>query len=61
MLAKIKLKPSKGFLGAAKTTKKAPYQELDRTPAMYPYGKDSYFVTPSGEEGRNRYADGIKR
>lgn len=61
MLAKIKLKPSKGFLGAAKTTNKAPYQEIDRTPDMYPYGKDSYFITPSNKEDRKRYADGIKR
>lgn len=61
MLPKIKLKPSIGFLGNAKTTKKAPYQEIDRTPEMFPYGKDSYFITPPTKEERARYADGIKR
>lgn len=61
MLAHITLKRSIGFLGNAKTTKKAPYQEIDRTPEMYPYGKDSFFITPSNKEERARYADGIKR
>ena len=61
MLKPIKLKKSIGFLGPAKTTDKAPYQEIDRTPDMYPYGKDSLFITPKTKEERERYASGIKR
>ena len=61
MLQHIKLKRGIGFIGNAKTTKKAPYQEIDRTPEMYPYGKDSLFITPKTKEERARYADGIKR
>jgi len=62
MLPKLE-KPdfSHGFLGKAKTTKKAPYQELDRTPDMYPSGEDSLFITPKNKEDRKRYSDGIKR
>jgi len=61
MLPKIEVKPSKGFLGAAKSTDKAPYREIDRKPEMYSYGEDSYFITPNSKEERLKCPKGIKR
>ena len=61
MLTKIKLEPSKGFLGDVETTEQAPYREVDRTPDMQSYGTKSYFNSPVKEEQRKCYPKGIKR
>ena len=61
MLIRKSVKPSKGFLGAAKTTTKAPYRQVERTPDMYAYGKDSSFITPESQEARLNSPKGIKR
>lgn len=61
MLTRRKEKPSKGFLGAAKSTKKAPYYQLPRTPDMYPMGKNSKFITPESAAERAQSPRGIKR
>lgn len=61
MLPKIVVKPSKGFLGAAKKSTKAPYREIDRKPEMFAYGESSYFITPSSNSERAKCPDGIKR
>ena len=61
MLKPIKLEKSIGFLGNAETTDKAPYREIARTPDMYPYGKDSLFISPKNKEDRKKYESGIKR
>lgn len=52
---------SKGFLGAAKATNKAPYYQMPRTPDMYPRGKDSLFITPESAEERAKCPRGMKR
>ena len=51
----------KGFLGAAKKTTKAPYYQLERTPAMYPLGEESNFIIPKSAEERAKSPKGIKR
>lgn len=52
---------NKGFLGAAKPTRHAPYYQLPRTPDMYPAGKNSKFITPDSEEERKQSPHGMKR
>lgn len=62
MLPKIKVGPfNKGFVGTAKSTTKAPYREIERSPEGSSYGKDSFFITPSNPEEKKRYPNGIKR
>ena len=61
MLKRIKYEIPRGFLGAAKKSTKAPYREIERKPEHFPYGKDSFFITPPTEEERNKYKKGIKR
>lgn len=60
-MLKNKHKKGKGFLGAAKSTRKAPYYQLPRTPDMYPMGKDSKFITPESAAERAQSPRGIKR
>lgn len=61
MLSRVKVKSSKGFLGAAKSFNKAPYRQVDRTPDMFLYGENSSFITPKSEKERNKSQRGIKR
>lgn len=61
MLNKNKVKKGIGFLGAAKSSTKAPYYQLPRTPDMYPMGKDSKFITPESAAERAQSPRGIKR
>lgn len=51
----------KGFLGAAKKTTKAPYYQCERTPDMYPLGKESNFITPESADERAKSPKGMKR
>lgn len=56
-----KSKPKKGFLGAAKTTVKAPYSQTERSSDMYPLGSESNFITPASSSRRENCPRGIKR
>lgn len=61
MLSKIKIKSSKGFLGAAKTTEFAPYRQKRRSAELRSFGEDSLFITPQRAEDIDKCARGMKR
>lgn len=61
LIRKKKKFKDKGFIGAAKKTTKAPYYQMERTPDMYPRGKESKFITPETAEEREQSPKGIKR
>ena len=61
MLSKIKVKPSKGFLGAAKTTEYAPYRQKRRSAELRSYGTKSFFITPQSTEEIVKCPRGMKR
>lgn len=61
LIRKRKKWRDKGFLGAAKKTRKAPYYQCERTPDMYPMGEESKFITPKTAEERAQSPKGIKR
>ncbi len=61
MLSKIQVKPAKGFLGAAKSSTKAPYRQIEREPQMYSFGDKSHFITPKTKEEIEKLPKGIQR
>lgn len=62
MLPKVKIpKSTGGFLGAAKTSDRAPYRQIRRKPEWYSFGKNSHFITPDNEEDIKKCPKGIKR
>lgn len=56
-----KHKKGKGFLGAARTTDKYPYRQIERSADMYPLGSESNFIAPSSPQKRENSPKGIKR
>ena len=61
MLSKIKVKPSKGFLGAARTSVNAPYRQKQRCAELRSFGKESFFITPQNLEDIEKCPRGMKR
>jgi len=61
LIRKKKKMKDKGFLGAAKTTTKYPYKQVERSADMYPLGDESNFIIPKDEKKRENSPKGIKR